>query len=87
MELAIVLGCVAAGLLFGGWLHRRGRRHPGTPVVALPVAAGIPEAAGAPKAVGAPVKRAARGLGNTGASRFGPAHDNIRAIGKRPARR
>jgi hypothetical protein len=87
MGLAIILGCVAAGLILGGWLHRRGSRRPSSPVVVLPVAAGIPEAAGAPKAVGAPVKRAARGLGNTGASRFGPAHDNIRAIGKRPARR
>jgi hypothetical protein len=86
MDLAIILGCVAAGLLLGGWLHRQSRR-PSPAVVALPVAAGIPEAAGAPKAVGAPVKRAARGLGNTGASRFGPARHNVRAIGKSPARR
>ena len=87
MDLAIVLGCVAAGLLLGGWLHRHGRHRSRSAVVTLPVAAGIPEAAGAPKAVGAPVKRAARGVGNTGASRFGPARHNVRAIGKRPARR
>jgi hypothetical protein len=82
-----ILGCVAAGLLLGGWLLRHARHRPEPAVVAVPVAAGIPEAAGAPKAVGAPVKPAGRNLGNMGANRFGPTHDNVRAIGRKPARR
>ncbi len=80
MTLMTILGCAAAGLLLAGWLRRNVRRRPEPAVVTVPVAAGVPEAAGAPKAVGTPVKRAGRGLGNMGANRFGPTHDNVRAI-------
>jgi hypothetical protein len=79
VTLMTILGCATAGLLLGGWLLRHHRRRPAV-VVAVPVAAEIPEAAAAPKAVGAAVNRAGRGLGNMGANRFGPAHDNVRAI-------
>lgn len=78
MNLLIIVGCVAAGLLLGGWLHRHARRRPAPVVVPAPVAAGIPEAAGAPKAVGAPVNKRVRS--NTGASRFDRGRGNIRAM-------